>query len=214
MQKKWLERPDKSEHISKNPGAWRLWSPALESNGSGLKSCSVAYYLSDPGQVTWLLSKPQFFVCKIDIVVYASSHAVRMMWDNACTALQDGESFNIGRLLEEKFNISSKNLIWNLKNIKWKKPDTKATCSHLYKMCAAAAAAVASVVSDSVWPHRRQPTRLPRPWDSPGKNTGVGCHFLLQCMKVKSQSEVTQSCPTLSDPMDCSLPGSSIHGIF
>ena len=55
-------------------------------------------------------------------------------------------------------------------------------------------------------PHRRQPTRLPRPWDSPGKNTGVGCHFLLQCMKVKSESEVAQSRPTLSDPMDCSLP--------
>ena len=69
-------------------------------------------------------------------------------------------------------------------------------------------------MSDSVQPHRRQPTRLPRPWDSPGKNTGVGCHFLLQCMKVKSESEVTQSYPTLSDPMDCSLPGSSIHGIF
>ena len=69
-------------------------------------------------------------------------------------------------------------------------------------------------MSDSVWPQRRQPTRLPHPWDSPGKNTGVGCHFLLQCMKVKSQSEVTQSCPTLSDPMDCSPPGSSIHGIF
>ena len=59
-----------------------------------------------------------------------------------------------------------------------------------------------------------QPTRLLCPWDSPGKNTGVGCHFLLQCMKVKSESEVAQSCPTLSDPMDCSLPGSSIHGIF
>ena len=69
-------------------------------------------------------------------------------------------------------------------------------------------------MSDSVRPHRRQPTRLPHPWDSPGKNTGVGCHFLLQCMKVKSESEVTQSCSTLSDPMDCSLPGSSIHGIF
>jgi len=66
----------------------------------------------------------------------------------------------------------------------------------------------------TVWPHRQQPTRLPRPWDSPGKNTGVGCHFLLQCMKAKRESEVTQSCPTLSDPMDCSLPGSSIHGIF
>ena len=58
------------------------------------------------------------------------------------------------------------------------------------------------------------PPRLPRPWDSPGKNTGVGCHFLLQCMKVKSQSEVTQSCLTLSDPMDCSPPGSSVHGVF
>ena len=69
-------------------------------------------------------------------------------------------------------------------------------------------------MSDSVRPHRRQPIRLPHPWESPGKNTGVGCHFLLQCMKVKSESEVAQSCPTLSDPMDCSLPGSSIHGIF
>ena len=78
----------------------------------------------------------------------------------------------------------------------------------------AAAAVVASVMSDSLWPHRRQPSRLPRPWDSPGKNTGVGCHFLLQCMKVKSQSEVTQSYPTLRDPMDCSPPGSSVHGIF
>ena len=59
-----------------------------------------------------------------------------------------------------------------------------------------------------------EPTRLPHPWDSPGKNTGVGCHFLLQCMKVKSQSEVARACPTLCDPMDCRLPGSSIHGIF
>ena len=54
-------------------------------------------------------------------------------------------------------------------------------------------------------PHRRQPTRLCRPWDSPGKNTGVGCHFLLQCMQVKSESEVAQLCPTPSDIMDCSL---------
>ena len=67
-------------------------------------------------------------------------------------------------------------------------------------------------MSDSVRPQRRQHTRLPRPWDSPGKNTGVGCHFLLQCMKVKSESEVAPSCLTLS--MDCSLPGSSVHGIF
>ena len=71
-------------------------------------------------------------------------------------------------------------------------------------------------MSNSVRPHRRQPTRLPHPWDSPGKNTGVGCYFLLQCMKVKvkNESEVTQSCPTLSNPMECSLLGSSIHRIF
>ena len=69
-------------------------------------------------------------------------------------------------------------------------------------------------MSDSVRPHRRQPTRLLCPWDSPGKNTGVGYHFLLQCMKVKSESEVAQSCPTLGDLMDYSLPGSSIRGIF
>ena len=69
-------------------------------------------------------------------------------------------------------------------------------------------------MSDPVRLHRWQPTWLPDPWDSLGKNTGVGCHFLLQCMKVQSESEVTQSCPTLSDPMDCSLPGSSVHGIF
>ena len=69
-------------------------------------------------------------------------------------------------------------------------------------------------LSDSVRPHRRQPNRLLCPWDSPGKNIGVGCHFLLQCIKVKSESEGVQSCLTLSDPMDCSPPGSSIHGIF
>ena len=69
-------------------------------------------------------------------------------------------------------------------------------------------------MSDSVQPHRQQPTRLPHPWDSPGKNTEVGCHFLLQCMKVKSESEVAQLCLTLSDPMDCSPPGSSVHGSF
>ena len=68
-------------------------------------------------------------------------------------------------------------------------------------------------MSDSVQPQRRQPSRLPCPWDSPGKNTGVGCHFLLQCMKVKSESEVTQWCQTPSDPLDCSPPGSSVHGI-
>ena len=80
---------------------------------------------------------------------------------------------------------------------------------------AAAAAAAKSLQScPTVQPRRLQPTRLRHPWDSPGKNTGVGCHFLLPCMKVKSESEVTQLCPTLSDPMDCSLPGSSVHGSF
>ena len=69
-------------------------------------------------------------------------------------------------------------------------------------------------MSDSVRPHIQQPTRLLHSWDSLGRNTGVGCHFLLQCMKVKSESEVAQSYPTLSNPMDCSLPGSSVHGIF
>ena len=72
---------------------------------------------------------------------------------------------------------------------------------------------VASVVSNSVWPHRWQPARLFHPWDSPEKNTGVGCHFLLQYMKVRSESEVAQSGPTLSDTMNFS-PGSSVHGIF
>ena len=67
-------------------------------------------------------------------------------------------------------------------------------------------------MSNSVRPHRRQPTRLPCPWNFPGKNTGVGCHFLLQC--VKSETEVAQLCPTLRNPVDCSLPGSYIHGIF
>ena len=69
-------------------------------------------------------------------------------------------------------------------------------------------------MSNSVWHQRWQHTRLPHPWDSPGKNTGVGRHFLLQCMKVKRESEVAESCLTPSNPMDCSPPGSSIHGIF
>ena len=70
------------------------------------------------------------------------------------------------------------------------------------------------LIAQSLQPHGLQPARLPHPWDSPCKNTGAGCHFLLQCMKVKSESEVTQSYLTLSDLMDRSLPGSSIHGIF
>ena len=77
------------------------------------------------------------------------------------------------------------------------------------------AAADASLQScPTVRPQRWQPTRLRHPRDSPGKNTGGGCHFLLQCMKMKGESEVTQSCPTVCDPMDRSLPGSSVYGIF
>ena len=87
-------------------------------------------------------------------------------------------------------------------------------CGKFCELAIFSAAAAKSLVSDSGLPHRPQPTRFPRPWDSPDKNTGVGCHFLLQCVKVKSESEVTQLCLTLSDPTDCSLRGSSIHGIF
>ena len=103
-------------------------------------------------------------------------------------------------------------------NLQWKKSGGKKTVCVCVPVCVCvcvyACCQVASVVSDSVRPHRRQPTRLPRPWDPPGKNTGVGCHFLLQCMKVRSESEVAQLCPTLPNPMDCSIPGSSVHGIF
>ena len=87
---------------------------------------------------------------------------------------------------------------------------TSATWEAQRRACCCCCCSVASVVSDCVRPHRRQPTRLPCPRDSPGKNTGVGCHFLLQCMKVKSASEVAQSCPTLRDPMDCSLEWGAI----
>ena len=83
-----------------------------------------------------------------------------------------------------------------------------------FENCHAAAAKSLQLCPILCDPIDRQPTRLCRPWDSAGKNTGVGCHFLLQCMKVKSEIEVTQSCPTLSDTMDCSPPGSSVHGIF
>ena len=87
-------------------------------------------------------------------------------------------------------------------------------CINSLLIIAVAAAAMSLQSCPTLRPQRRQPTRLPRPWDSLGKNTGVGCYFLLQCKKVKSESEVAQSCLTLSDAMDCSLPGSSVHGIF
>ena len=85
------------------------------------------------------------------------------------------------------------------------------TAQHMYAAAAAKSLQSCPTLCD---PIDGQPTRPRHPWDSPGKNTGVGCHFLLQCIKVKSESELAQSCPTLSDPMDCTLPGSSVHGIF
>ena len=104
---------------------------------------------------------------------------------------------------------------WNLSHWTTREvPQGHCSFTTVFPPCCCCCCQVASVVFNSVQPHRWQPTRLPRPWDSPGKNTGVGCHFLLQCRKVKSESEVAQSCPALSDPMDCSLPGSSAHGIF
>ena len=96
----------------------------------------------------------------------------------------------------------------------WKDFLRKGESGQMTKIACCCCCEVASVMSNSVQPHRRQSTRLHRSWDSPGKNTGVGCHFLLQCMKVKSERKVSQSCPTLSDPVDCSLPGSSVHGTF
>ena len=86
--------------------------------------------------------------------------------------------------------------------------------SRLNPAAAAAAAKSRQLCQTLCNPHRQQPTRFLHPWDSPGRNTKVGCHFLLQCTRVKSESEVAQLCPTLSDPMDYSLPGSSIHGIL
>ena len=88
-------------------------------------------------------------------------------------------------------------------------------CNRIMRTSHAAAAAAKSL---QLCPTQCDPIdgtlQAPRPWDSPGKNTGVGCHFLLQCTKVKSESEVAQSCPTHSNPMDCSPPGSSVLGIF
>ena len=110
---------------------------------------------------------------------------------------------------------------WCFLTLLWGKKDFSIlSCFLLYP--AGAAKSLQSCLT-LVWPHRQQPTPvfLPgesqgqrSPWDSPGKNTGVGCHFLLQCMNMKSESEVAQSCPTLCDPMNCSLPGSPVHGIF
>ena len=101
----------------------------------------------------------------------------------------------------------------DLQNLRKSKHPAESTFSYLYLRTAAAAKSLQSCPT-LCNPIDGSPPGFPRPWDSPGKNTGVGCHFLLQCMKVKSESKVAQSCVTLRDPMDCSFPGSSVHGIF
>ena len=116
-------------------------------------------------------------------------------------------SWKNGLLVAEQLrikNAAKSNIIYSLLHIQ------QLQTQHM--TLAAAAKSLQSCLT--LQPHKWQPTRLPHPWDSPGKNTGVGCHFLFHCMKVKSESEVAQSCPTPSNPMDCSLPGFSIHGIF
>ena len=122
-------------------------------------------------------------------------------------------SFYLQVILEGSHHLWQGNFVMRVMGSFNKLWDGSGTVSLLFKV-PAAATAKSLQSSDSVQPHGLQPTRLLRPWDSPGKNTGVGCHFLLQCMKVESESEVAQLCLTLSDPMDCSLPGSYIHGIF
>ena len=98
--------------------------------------------------------------------------------------------------------------------VQFKKYRNVKSANFLPTLAAATAAAKSLQSCPTLRPHRWQPTRVPHPWDSPGKNTGVGCHFLLQCLTVNSEREVAQSCLTLCDPMNCSLPGSSVHGIF
>ena len=134
-----------------------------------------------------------------------------------CLPMQEKQEMHIlslghKDLMEEEMTIHSSILAWKI-------PWTEESGG---LQSAATAAAKLLQSCPTLRPQRRQPTRLPRPWDSPGKKTGVACHFLLQCMKVKSESEVAQvvylkviqSCSTPSDPMDCSLPGSPVHGIF
>ena len=121
-------------------------------------------------------------------------------------------NFSWGHHLWERLSLIKKKLSWLFMFLQgllsWK--------MHIWHIILPAAAAAKSLQSCPTLcdPIDGSPPGSPGPWDSPGKNTGLGCHFLLQCMKVKSESEVVQSCLTLSDPMDCSLPDFSIHGIF
>ena len=133
-----------------------------------------------------------------------------------CDVLEMEKHQNLENEEERKlFQKKLFNILWLIRNgVEKKLEQNNRQISQFLDWVFYCCCQVASVVSDSVRPHRQQPTRLRRPWDSPGKNTGVGCHFLLQCMKVKSENEVAQSCRTLRDSMDCRVPGSSVHGIF
>ena len=149
------------------------------------------------------LLQPDFSILVNTVGKAMAPHSSTLAWQIPWTE-DPGRLQSLG-LLEVGHNWM---LLWVTK--------TKLEFREVYTMvfiAAAAAKSLTSVVSDSVRLQRQQPTRLPCPWDSPGKNTGVGCHFLLQCIKVKSESEVPQLCPTSSNPRDCSLPGSSVHGI-
>ena len=156
-------------------------------------------------QANWIIGKQNINGCKYLLLSIKIFPMYNSQNDNSQIALKG--NLAVVQLIEEKRDIKRRGTflvgLYYLKGIKtWENYFLiLSLLSHFsrVRLCA------------TPW---RQPTRLPRPWDSPGKNTGVGCHFLLQCRKVKSESEVTQSCTTLSNPMDCSLPGSSIHGIF
>ena len=165
------------------------------------------YTMGGPGQrhfrTAWLMGSGTRLHCRSAPPISCStSTATGMSWPFFCDCVLEIEQW--GR---EKTNHLQA-LLGN------KKRDPRSHLTYQMGHCCCCCCYVTSVVSNSVRPHRQQPTRLPCPWDSPGKNTGVGCHFLLQCIKVKSESEVAQSCLTLRDPMDCSPPGSSMHGIF
>ena len=167
--------------------------------------------------IFWMLSfKPTFSLSTFTFIKRLYSKVIYLELTKARTVLISCVTALIGFWVQISLKIS----IWSLKAtvlglwISALRFWTIRAASSVCSLCCCCCCWVASVVSDSVRPHRQQPTGLRCPWDSPGKNTGVGCHFLLQCMKVKSESEIAQSCPTCSDPMDCSPPGSSVHGIF
>ena len=135
-------------------------------------------------------------------------------WDQMPWSLFS-ECWALSQLFHSPPSLSSQGSLAPLHFLPWGGLEwVKMLKSYFHYMFLVHACSVASLMSDCLWPCGSYPARLLCPWDSPGKNIGVGCHFLLQCMKVKSEGEVAQSCPTLSDPMDCSLPGFSIHGIF